>query len=151
VLLPDCIQHAGSLQNRGEIPVVTRRPAVVAAMLAALVVAVFAQTAGFSFINFDDDRYVRNNPVVQPGITADGIAFAFSVTNAFYWRPLTWLTLMAERSAAGANPAVHHSVNVALHASAVVFTFLFFRRATGLTACSAVAAGLFAAHPLGGG
>jgi protein O-mannosyl-transferase len=127
---------------------VTQRPAFIAAALVVLVVAVFAQTAGFSFINFDDDSYISNNPVVGRGFTGEGIAFAFSVKNGFYWHPLTWLTLMAECSIAGVSPPLHHSVNVSLHAAAVVLVFFFLRRATGCTARAAIAAALFGIHPL---
>jgi Tfp pilus assembly protein PilF len=127
---------------------VTLRPALVVAVLTALVLAVFVQSFGFAFINFDDDRYVSNNPVVQRGLTGEGIAFAFSVKNGFYWHPLTWLSLMAECSLAGVNPAVHHSVNVALHAAAVALVFVFFRRATGDTGRAAVTAAIFGLHPL---
>ena len=110
-------------------------PAVVAILLVALILLVFAQSAGFSFINFDDDYYVSNNPVVQKGLTTEGIGFAFSIRNGFYWHPLTWLTLMAECSLAGPNPTLHHAVNVALHAATVLLVFLFLLRATG---CAAV-------------
>ena len=125
-----------------------RRPALVTAVLIAVVIAVFAQTASFQFINFDDDRYISNNPVVQRGLTPEGIAFAFSVKNGFYWHPLTWLTLMIECSVAGVDPSLHHSVNVALHAAAVALVFLFFRHATGYSGRAAVAAALFGLHPL---
>jgi Tfp pilus assembly protein PilF len=127
---------------------VRKAPAVFAALLITLVVLVFAQTAGFSFINFDDDYYVSNNPAVRKGLSAESVAFAFSIRNGFYWHPLTWLTLMAENSAAGLNPAVHHATNVLLHAAAVVFVFLFLHRTTGYAGRAAAAAALFALHPL---
>jgi protein O-mannosyl-transferase len=127
---------------------VARRPAFIGAALVILVLAVFAQTAAFSFINFDDDKYISNNPFVQRGFTTEGVAFAFSVKNGFYWHPLTWFSLMADCSIAGVNPAVHHSVNAVFHGTAVVLVFLFLRRATGYTGRAAIAAALFGIHPL---
>jgi tetratricopeptide (TPR) repeat protein len=127
---------------------VAARPVVLAAILAAAVVAVFGQAAGFGFINFDDDHYVSNNPLVRNGLTAEGMAFAFSVENGYYWHPLTWLSLMVECTAGGPNAALHHIVNVALHAATVVLVFYFLLRATGSPVRAAIAAALFGLHPL---
>ncbi len=71
-------------------------PAVCALLLLA-VIAVFGQTVGHDFVNFDDDVYVYENPHVRGGLTAKGIAWAFTQTDvSAQWQPLTLLSLMAD-------------------------------------------------------
>src|ERR1019366_1083289 len=45
--------------------------------LAAITFAVFGQTLHHGFVNFDDNLYVYENPVVQKGLTLEGIVLAF--------------------------------------------------------------------------
>ena len=40
---------------------------VVCVLLVLAVLAVFGQTTGFRFVNYDDPGYVYDNPVVQRG------------------------------------------------------------------------------------
>jgi len=47
-------------------------------LLAAMVWVVFGQTMGFGFVDFDDNSYIYDNPVVQKGLTFLGIAWAFT-------------------------------------------------------------------------
>ena len=46
--------------------------------LAAIIFAVFGQTLRHEFVNFDDGLYVYENPVVQKGLTCEGIVSAFT-------------------------------------------------------------------------
>ncbi len=70
---------------------------VVCLLLVAAVFAVFGQTARFSFINFDDDEYVYENPHVLNGLTAADVAWAFTHTDAGAYRhPLTLISLMLD-------------------------------------------------------
>src|SRR5581483_11944765 len=46
---------------------------ILTALLAALTLAVFGQTIGFGFVNFDDVYYVYENPVVTNGLTLHGV------------------------------------------------------------------------------
>ena len=71
-------------------------PAVCGLLLLA-VIAVFGQTAGHDFVNFDDDDYVYENRHVLEGLTGEGIAWAFTESHvSAHWHPLTWLSLMAD-------------------------------------------------------
>jgi hypothetical protein len=63
----------------------------VAAVLAALIAAVFGQTAGHSFVNYDDDRYVTANPAMADGLSEEGFRAAFRPYTG-NWHPLTWLS-----------------------------------------------------------
>jgi tetratricopeptide (TPR) repeat protein len=116
--------------------------------LVVIVVAVFGQTAGFDFVNYDDDAYVCENLAVKAGLTLKGVAWAFTYGEIGHWHPLTWLTHMADCQAYGLWAGGHHLTNVALHAITSVLLFLVLRNITGQLWRSAFVAVLFAIHPL---
>jgi hypothetical protein len=62
--------------------------------LAAVIWVVFGQTLGHEFVNFDDDEYIYENPVVAQGLTLSGIIWAFSHFCSSNWHPLTWISHM---------------------------------------------------------
>jgi tetratricopeptide (TPR) repeat protein len=124
-----------------------RVPAVCFA-LAAITFVVFGQTAGFEFINYDDQKYVYQNPMVAEGLTLKGAAWALTYGEIGHWHPLTWLTHMADCQAYGPWAGGHHLTNVALHAVAAVLLFLALREMTGSLWRSAFVAAVFAIHPL---
>jgi len=64
------------------------------------------------------------------------------------WHPITWLSHMADVQMFGLRPAGHHLTNVLLHTLNVVLFFLLLYGATGMRLRSAMAAALFAVHPL---
>jgi Flp pilus assembly protein TadD len=117
-------------------------------VLAAITFAVFGQTLTHEFINFDDNEYVYENPVVARGLTFKGIAWAFDGVHAENWHPLTWLSHMLDCQLYGLNPAGHHLTNVLLHAATVIALFLVLRQMTGALWRSAFVAAVFAIHPL---
>jgi tetratricopeptide (TPR) repeat protein len=124
-----------------------RVPAV-CLVLAAITFAVFGQTAGFGFINYDDDIYIYENPVVTRGLTLKGVVWALTYGKIGHWHPLTWLTHMADCQAYGPWAGGHHLTNVALQAAAAVLLFLALREMTGSLWRSAFVAAVFAIHPL---
>ncbi|HEX9053248.1 MAG TPA: tetratricopeptide repeat protein, partial [Anaeromyxobacter sp.] len=125
-----------------------RDGAGVAAALGILVLAVFGQTAGFGFVNFDDPQYVLRNPLVLGGLSWRGAGAAFTSLYAANWHPLTWLSHMADVSLFGLDAGAHHAVNVAFHLANALLLFRLLRVATGATVRAAVVAALFAVHPL---
>ena len=120
---------------------------VVCLVLATMTFAVFGQELTHEFVNFDDDSYVYDNPVVAGGLTLKGIAWAFSF-HAFNWHPLTWLSHMLDCQLYGLHPAGHHLTNVLLHTATVIALFLVLRTMTGALWRSAFVAAVFAIHPL---
>lgn len=116
--------------------------------LVLAVLAVFGQTAGFRFIDYDDHAYVYENPVVQNGLTWKGALWALSYGEIGHWHPLTWLTHMADCQLYGLWPGGHHLTNVALHTGTAVLLFLVLRSMTGAFWRSAFVATVFAVHPL---
>lgn len=116
-----------------------------------LVVAVglvYFQVVDFDFSGFDDDDYVTKNPRIQSGLTARGVAWAFTSTYASNWHPLTWMSHMLDWQLFEADPAGHHATSVLLHAANAVLLLLLLTRLTGRAWPSAFAAALFALHPL---
>jgi tetratricopeptide (TPR) repeat protein len=120
---------------------------VVAAVLAALVLVVFSPTLSNDFVNYDDDRYVTQNPHVQQGFNAASLRWAWT-TGHFYWHPLTWMSHMLDWRLYGAAPAGHHATSVALHAANTALVFVLLAAMTGAVWRSALVAALFGLHPL---
>jgi tetratricopeptide (TPR) repeat protein len=121
---------------------------LISSLLALLVLAVFGQVASHSFVNFDDPKYIYENPHVRAGVTKEGLAWAFTTTDQANWHPLTWLSHMADVELFGLSPGGHHLVNAFLHLLNAVLLFLVLSRMTGKTWQSGFAAALFAVHPL---
>jgi len=120
----------------------------VCVFLVLAVLVVFGQTARFKFVNFDDDLNVYENSVVQKGLSAHAVAWAFSHEQVFNWVPLTTLSHMLDCQIFGQHAGGHHAVNVLLHAANAVLLFLVLRRMTGSLWRSAFVAAVFAVHPL---
>ena len=124
-------------------------PAVcIGIFLVLAVLAVFGQTAGFGFVNYDDGKYVYENPVVQKGLTWQGALWASTYGGIGHWHPLTWLTHMADWQMYGSWAGGPHLTHVALHAVTTVLLFLLLRKMTGALWRSAFVAAVFAVHPL---
>ena len=99
-------------------------------LLFAATFAVYAQTAHFDFVNFDDPDYVTANPHVRGGFTAANVAWAFTSGDAANWFPLTRLSHMLDYQLFGMAGGWHHLTNVLLHAVSVLLLFAFLHRAT---------------------
>jgi tetratricopeptide (TPR) repeat protein len=120
----------------------------VCSLLVLLVVAVFGQTVGFGFVNYDDNFNVYENPVVENGLSLQGVGWAFAHAQVASWVPLTTLSHMLDCQLFGINAGGHHMVNVLLHAATVVLLFLVLRSMNGSLWRSAFVAAVFAVHPL---
>lgn len=125
-----------------------RMAAVVCGLLLLAVLLVFGRTAWHDFVNYDDDKYVYGNGQVRNGLTMHGIVWAFTNNAVQVWIPATWLSLMCDASVYGDHAWGYHLTNVLLHAATAVGLFLVLWRMTGRLWPSALAAALFAIHPL---
>jgi tetratricopeptide (TPR) repeat protein len=124
------------------------RVAGICAVLVTLVFIVFGQTVSHGFVNFDDNYYVYENPMVLRGLSFDGFRWALTFGQIGHWHPLTWVTHMLDCQLYGMWAGGHHLTNVILHAVAVVLLFLVLLQMTGaLWRCAFVAAA-WAIHPL---
>lgn len=111
-------------------------------------VIVFGQSLAFDFVNFDDNRYVYDNPKVLDGLSLDGARWAFTSAHYQNYHPITWLSHMLDHELFGLAPGRHHGMSVFIHAMNSVLLFLLLRAWTGAVGKSAVVALLFAVHPL---
>ena len=116
--------------------------------LIALTWLVFGQTLSHQFINYDDQTYVYENPIVRQGLSLRGIVWAFTHTVSHNWHPITIISHMIDCQLFGLKPGGHHFTNVTLHAATTVLLFLFLAEATGALWPSAFVAAVFAIHPL---
>lgn len=123
---------------------------LLAALLLAAVVGVYAPTLRFGFVSFDDPVLVSENRFVRAGMSLEGVAWAFSLAPKAqtYWHPLTWLSHMADCQLWGLAPSGHHLTNLLLHATSTITLFLLLNAATGAPGRSAVVAALFGLHPI---
>ncbi len=121
---------------------------MIAAGLTLLTFLIFLPVVHCEFTDYDDDVFVTNNPQVAAGLTWEGIHWAFTAADIDYWRPLSWLSHMWDMELFGPVAGGHHLVNLLIHCAAVVMAFLALHRLTGALWPSAVAAALFAWHPL---
>ncbi len=125
-----------------------RQVLAVCVLLLLAVGLVFGQTVNHEFINLDDDVCVSENPWVSEGLTARSIGWAFTSRHVGNWDPLTWISHMVDWRIYGDNAGGHHATNLLLHAATAILLFFVLRQMTGRLWPSALAAALFAVHPL---
>jgi hypothetical protein len=124
--------------------------AMAGSMLAIVVLTLvaFSPLRHNGFVSMDDEEYITNNTVVKRGITAHGIALAFTKSYAANWHPLTWISHMLDVELFGLDPRAHHLVGLALHLASALLLLAALRAMTGRTTPSLLVAALFAIHPL---
>lgn len=117
-------------------------------LLAVLTLALYNPVTRHPFVNYDDDRYVTENPHVRQGLTADTFTWALTSTEQANWHPLTWISHALDVSLFRLNPAGHHFSSVLLHAINAILLFLLLMWATRRSGPSLFVAALFALHPI---
>jgi protein O-mannosyl-transferase len=117
-------------------------------LLIAAVLACYNPVARNGFLNFDDDRYITENPHIRAGLTWPTVQWAFTTYDQGNWHPLTWLSHALDCTFFGLNPAGHHYTSLLLHGINAVLLFLLLQSATGFRWRSLTVAALFALHPI---
>jgi protein O-mannosyl-transferase len=120
----------------------------------------FAPVVQNDFVNWDDRVNLLDNRFYR-GLSWDHLAWMFTTFHNSLYRPLTWITLGADYSVWGMNPAGYHLTSLLLHCVAAWLFYLLSIRLLSLVAPKAeaaddraikVAAGFaalfFAVHPL---
>ena len=125
-----------------------RTEIAIAAALAIVTLAIYAQVVGHQFITLDDPTYIRENPMVNRGVTLAGVAWAFTTFYATNWHPLTWISHMLDCQFFGMNAGRHLLINALIHVANTILVFWFLLRTTRARWPSALVAALFALHPL---
>lgn len=158
-------------------PALAARPrwpvAIATVALAAIALVTYLPSLDAELLNWDDDKYVMENPFIAEGIfaeDAEGNITGFSrrtFTWAFYnwdpgagkdgalhasnWHPLTWIShaIDVELYGNGAEyPRGHHLTNIILHAINTALVMLLMVALTRRFWVSVIIAGVFALHPL---
>jgi len=117
-------------------------------LLGLAVGAVFGQTLGHGFVNYDDGDYVYENAAILHGLSWQGVIWAFTHSHADNWHPLTTLSHMLDCQVYGLHPWGHHLTSVVLHGATAILLFLMLRQMSGAMWRSAFVAAVFAIHPL---
>lgn len=120
---------------------------VLAALLALLVGLVYARSTAYQFV-YDDFQYLVANPFAREGLTGSSMWWALTSFYASNWHPLTWVSHLLDVTLFGMEPGGHHVVSAMMHALNAGLLFVVLSRLTGRSGMSALAAALFAAHPL---
>ncbi|MFZ0918088.1 MAG: tetratricopeptide repeat protein [Candidatus Udaeobacter sp.] len=156
-------KHAARKRKRSGVRLTRERPApsghreaalfgrvnfLIAAALAIVTLAIYGQVLGHQFISLDDGAYIKDNPMVNRGITLAGLGWAFTTFYAVNWHPLTWITHMIDSQLFGMNAGGHLLVNALIHVANTLLVFWFLLRTTHARWPSALVAALFALHPL---
>jgi tetratricopeptide (TPR) repeat protein len=117
-------------------------------LLLVATVALYYPVHSYPFINFDDNRYVTENPHIQGMLDLSMVKWALLHPYLYNWHPLTWLSHALDIQMFGLDAGRHHEVNLILHALNALLLFWVLKRATGFTGRSFMVAALFALHPI---
>jgi protein O-mannosyl-transferase len=101
-----------------------RRTWITCLLLAFVTFAIYWPVRHYAFVEYDDDDYVSNNPVVRAGLSWPNFVWAFDDQHACNWHPLTWLSHMADCQLFGLNPGAFHLENVLFHCANSVLLLL---------------------------
>ena len=125
-----------------------KRNTIVCLLLAVVTLALYNPVNRHPFVNYDDDRYITQNPHVREGLTGNSIQWAWTSTEQANWHPVTWMSHELDCSLFRLNPAGHHFTSILLHAVNVMLLFLLLMWATGRPWPSLFVAAAFAFHPI---
>ncbi|HBG26229.1 MAG: hypothetical protein A2Y10_08100 [Planctomycetes bacterium GWF2_41_51] len=101
-----------------------------------------------SFISFDDDEYIYNNPAVYTGLKFENAIGAFTNVHSNNYHPLTTISHMIDSQIFKLWPGGHHLTNLLLHIANTALLFYILSRITKKVWPAAFAAALFALHPM---
>jgi len=117
-------------------------------LLAAMTLILYWPVQHFGFVEFDDDVYVAQNLHVAKGLSRESVIWAFRNLDAGIWHPLTWLSHMTDVEIYRFDAGGHHRTSVLIHLASTLLLFVVLSAMTGTLRASALAAALFAIHPL---
>lgn len=139
----------GPLDAAPAAPTARALPELLAVALVVIAtLLVYWPVRGFEFVNYDDNAFIFENARMQEGLTLRNLGWAFTVSVAANWHPLTVLTHLLDCSLFGLDAGGHHVTNVLIHLANVVLLYQVLRRLTLSAGASLLVAALFAVHPL---
>lgn len=120
------------------------------ALLLVLVLLFYARTWRFSYLAWDDTRFLLENSLIRSFSLAhlQAILTPGAIKGEWLYVPFFYFSYAVERLLFGITPVASHLINVLLHAANGILVFHFFRRLSGNRWASWFAAVLFILHPL---
>ena len=137
-------QPTGSRPNSWLSPAIQR--AVLAFLIVAATLTVYAPVKQHPFIHIDDYGYVVDNLHIQH-LGWDTVKWSFTTFHYSNWDPVTWLSHALDCYFYGLDPGRHHETNLLIHALNGLLLFWLLSAATGYIGRSFSAAAIFALHP----
>lgn len=125
-----------------------RAARIASAVLVIGTLLLYSRAANNGFVGYDDPKYVTENSRVLSGISPGNVIWAFNVGYFSSWHPLTWLSHMLDAQVFGVRAWGHHATSVVLFAVSVWLLFKALYEGTGALYPSALAAAVWAWHPL---
>jgi protein O-mannosyl-transferase len=124
------------------------RNSIICLLLAGIVLVLYNPVTRHPFVNYDDDRYVTENPHVRRGLTFETLTWSLTSIEQANWHPLTWVSHALDVSFFRLNPVGHHFTSILLHAVNAILLFLLLAWSTGRHGPSFFVAALVAVHPI---
>ncbi len=124
------------------------RSVLISLFLASITLGTFWPVLKHEFVQYDDDKYVTDNPHITGGMTLQSVVWAFTRPHFYMWHPLTSLSHLLDYELFGLNPFGHHLTSLLLHIGNVLLLFWALKRLTGAVWPSAFVAAIFGVHPL---
>lgn len=124
------------------------KPSLTYILLTALVLGVYSQVLGHSFVFFDDDGYVSRNARTVAGLNWENVQWAFSTFELANWHPLTWLSYFLDVELFGQDAGVMALENALLHLVNVFLLHHLFRRLGIQPVVALILSAVWAIHPL---
>jgi hypothetical protein len=115
-------------------------------LLALLTIAVYGNSLSNGFV-WDDEYIIVSDHAVREPSGALSLIVSPDVVKPYY-RPLSRASYLLDYQLFGMHPAGFHAVNVLIHLFNVLLLYLLALRLFRMTAPAALAAALFAVHPM---
>jgi tetratricopeptide (TPR) repeat protein len=128
-------------------PYASRQTILIGGLVALLSFAAFLPALRAGFVNWDDDRLLVENTAYR-GLMPDNVVWMFTSSVLGHYQPVTWLTYGIDYCLWGMNPLGYHLTNLLFHAACAVLVYLLALRLLSNLPAAAIAALLFAVHPL---
>lgn len=115
--------------------------------IVVLTLIVFFRTSDYGILNWDDNRYLYDNEVLQE-LSSENVKTIFSSFYFGNYHPLTTITYAVEHSLFGFNPKPYHVTNIIFHLLNVILVFYFIYLLIGRIDLASIVALFFAVHPM---
>jgi tetratricopeptide (TPR) repeat protein len=119
-----------------------------AALLAGAVLVTYYPALQCEFVNYDDTRYVYENPHLRAGLSPRGLYWGLTTGYFAIWHPLVWWSFLLDYELYGQQAWGYHLTSLLFHLANTLLLFAALRRLTGTTWPAFFVAALFGVHPL---